>query len=556
MTPEPTNLAWRKIRIETSGIGGLTGLPGGAALRFFSVAAVGSFRFDQGVLRVKDVASVSQGPMSIHGDYTPLRNFIRRFPLESSLVDVWQYALHVIDREPLPSTYLSDRRSFQPMPLHPWQIETICREIVLNAERRGDCSLRRWNDLAKVINHVQRIENAAFTVDGRPMDVMIEMQRIAHRQFPWQVNNGVNSMVRAMKIFGTDAVNAVVQHELGMTSRQAHLLGMAVLGHFFGEWGMSTRQDYRFLGIADDARDAFFERLTISLPELREQLKTRQRFDYDWAYTWNPLEAKPLVRLYPDHPDRMICPIPRFLHRRTLGGLFFDLVARRDFSNPYGKSFEKYIGEVFGATCPAPKFRLLLEEPFYVGGQRKDGVDWILSDDTAHLFVEGKTKRVTLDAKSRSDTAALDRDLETIAKAVIQHYRNIQFALEGRTHWVPDGRPIYPLVLTLEDWFLISSTAYDMLMGHVRRLLLAENLRVEMLDEMPFTIASIGELETVAQIIAMTSIERVMAYKTAPSHRTWGLLNAVRMEFQEEVGRADLRLFGSEFDKILDGLKA
>ena len=52
------------------------------------------------------------------------------------------------------------------------------------------------------------------------------------------------------------------------------------------------------------------------------------------------------------------------------------------------------------------------------------GVDWVLSDSKGHLFIECKTKRLTLDAKTLSDSVALDRDLDVMAKAVVQHYRN------------------------------------------------------------------------------------------------------------------------------------
>src|ERR1700730_1364259 len=93
------------------------------------------------------------------------------------------------------------------------------------------------------------------------------------------------------------------------------------------------------------------------------------------------------------------------------GGIFYDLVKSAGFDNPFGNSFQAYVGEVIKATCPPPRFTALAEQPYYVGRQKKDGVDWILSDSTGHLFIESKTKRLTVDAKTRSDAVALDKDL-------------------------------------------------------------------------------------------------------------------------------------------------
>ena len=72
------------------------------------------------------------------------------------------------------------------------------------------------------------------------------------------------------------------------------------------------------------------------------------------------------------------------------------------------------------------------------------GTDWILSDKTGHIFIESKTKRLTVNAKTLSDLVALDKDLAIMAKAIVQHYKNIRHALSGKSKWKPDGRPIYP----------------------------------------------------------------------------------------------------------------
>jgi hypothetical protein len=130
-----------------------------------------------------------------------------------------------------------------------------------------------------------------------------------------------------------------------------------------------------------------------------------------------------------------------FLRPRQIGG----------FDNPFGNSFQAYLGEVINATCPLPLLRLAEKTP----------TTWALRRCTALTgccriygppFIESKTKRLTVNAKALSDAVGLDR-IVVMATAILQHYRNIRDALDGKTRW-KDGLPVFPLVLTLEDWLI------------------------------------------------------------------------------------------------------
>lgn len=280
----------------------------------------------------------------------------------------------------------------------------------------------------------------------------------------------------------------------------------------------------------------------------------RQSYDQDWLYVWNPLEATPLVTFDAAHPDRVLCPIPRYLLRRASAGLFYDLVKSADFDNPYGNSFQSYVGEVTEAFCLQPSFSVLGEEPYYIGANKLHGVDWIISDKTGHIAIESKTKRLTVNAKTLSDPAALNSDLTIMAKAIVQHYRNIRHAFEGRTGWKPNGLPVYPMVLTLEDWFIFSPRVNEMLQKHVSKFLAEAGISKEVLDEMPYTIASIHEFELAIQVIAQLNIFSVMCKKTTADQRMWSLLPFIQTEFKSEIVRANRVLFADEWKKLMPAM--
>ena len=333
--------------------------------------------------------------MAFYELYKPFRNYIRQFDLVESLVDIWSYSLNVIDKKPLPNGYavgLNSRLQKVNDFIFPWDLEILTREIILNARNGGNLNLKWWINMARAMNHIRRLEDAVSAdVDGKSLDVIFELHRIAHRQFPWQVGGGMAPMMRAFKIFGESAVEEIVVREMGMTTQQFMLLGIAVSGSFLTKPMMSINQDYRTLGIPKDASAAFFRRFTRTIDEIRSETAETQRYDQDWLYTWNPLELTPLISFDTAFPERIICPLPRYMLRRASSGIYYDLVKSTNFDNPFGGSFQNYVGEVISKACLPPLFTAIPEAQYTVGKNKKHGVDWILSDNTGHLFIECKT---------------------------------------------------------------------------------------------------------------------------------------------------------------------
>jgi hypothetical protein len=489
--------------------------------------------------------------VSFYESYKPFRDCMRRFPLTQSLMDIWAYSNHIVDRHPLPHDFAPGRGPEQ-LP-YSWELETLTREIVLNGgDNEQTLSLRRWRNLARAVDHIRRLDEEACRQNGDTIDALFELHRIGHRQLPWQQDKGMAPIMRVLKIFGAASVEAVVLRELGMTTVQFLQLGAAVAGSFIRNVGMSTRQDYReSLGISIEASAAFFDRLSCDIEQLKTDTVSYQSYDDGWLYAWNPLERTPLIRFDREHPDRVICPIPRYLLRRTSAGLFYDLVNSTGFQNPYGESFQSYVGDILRATCGSSRFRILSEQTYRVGKRLKHGVDWILSDATGHVFVECKAKRLRVTSKTRSDKAALEKDLIVLATAVVQNYSNIRDALDGNTQWKADSLPIYPVILTLENWLIFSPWVSDLLLGHVRGLLREQGLPDTLVDEMPFAIASSADFEVASQIIAQTGIEKMMAQKTDTRSRGWMLAPSLSGKFEDEMRNINWRLFSDDWEKLV-----
>jgi hypothetical protein len=129
---------------------------------------------------------------------------------------------------------------------------------------------------------------------------------------------------------------------------------------------------------------------------------------------------------------------------------------------------------------------------------------------------------------------------------VAQNYRNIQDALDGKTEWVNDGLPSYPLILTLEDWYIFSPRVKLILDQEILNALAVENIDPKVLIEMPWQIASAHELEIASQLIAQVGVKAVMGGKK-PEQQGWSLLPVLQELFATEMRNVNYHLFSDDF---------
>lgn len=493
--------------------------------------------------------------------YKPFRNYMRRFPLAESLQNIWLFAGHLSGQGPHANPLMFQDRVGSPVKLrewiYPWDLDLLAREVILNSPGTGDKSFSKWSDLTHAINFIREIDNEITRRRGGDFNVLLELHRLVHRQFPWQRPPSASSIMRYLKIFGGSELEPAVEQQTGLPIRKFYQLSFAVSGHFIKSPSMSTAIDYSVLDISLDKSQAFFRRLTASLPALRERTLTLQTYDDRWLYAWNPLQATPLVSVDPSHPDRVICPIPMFLLRRASDGLFYDLVNSLGFDNAYGSAFQNYVGVVLRELLKTPRFRVAAEEPYQLAkGYRKHGVDWTVGDETANIFIECKTKRLRLDAKFVVTGTGLADAMDALGSYIVQHYKNIIDALAGRTKWTPNDKPSFAIIVTLEDWWIFTPPIVKMLDESVSRRLSDEAIDKSILERVPYVVASIDELEIGCQILAETGIQPLLGVKTDPEYRGWALSPFAITRFPEQAKKAHRRLFADEFLGFGSGLSA
>ena len=148
---------------------------------------------------------------------------------------------------------------------------------------------------------------------------------------------------------------------------------------------------------------------------------------------------------------------------------------------------------------------------------------------------------------------ALNEQLDKLSSAVIQTYRAVQAFKDGRykkpNFKFDPKKEIYPVVVTLESWYLFGKPI-RMLSEIVEKKMELASLPVDWLNEMPFIVCNISELEKLAQLIKIRgSIKEVLGNKGKEETKYWELYTYLHDKFKEDVSQIK-PLFEEEFSTI------
>lgn len=440
-----------------------------------------------------------------------------------------------------------------------WQLETLIREVVLNsseANRRGR-SLRKWADLANIVDELRGLEDRLHEDSISQDNILRELFRIAHQQFPWQRRPTTRTVGRYYRIFNTEQIDTICRAQTTLSIAQVYAIGS-------GLWGLFTNKPFTKLPMEStikgiDAQDisAFTSRFGCELYALRRLIKEQHVVDDTFSLDNRRLRAHPLIVYRYGGVDYAVCPLPTLLYWRFTSGLYYDLMAEPEFYNAFGASFQAFIGEVLKRALSATSIKLLPEEKYGPKGKSKDTIDWLMLDKGAAVFVECKTKRLRLDAKiNLLSTEALIADIGILADAVVQVYATIRDYREGRYPSLPYDKSlrIYPMIVTLENWYPLGNPVLSELEKAVQARLAEKKLPPDMSRELPYVIAAAEEFEVAAQIIAKVGCERFFEGFRDKQYQGWMLEGYMSHAFKAE-NNAAVDLFAGTYEEILRPFK-
>ena len=425
---------------------------------------------------------------------------------------------------------------------HEWEVELLTKEIIINSQDMyfSIKSLKKWSYFISTLNKLRYLCNVIAKTYIDKNNVITEFYRIAHRQFPWQSRPNLKFLFRYYKIFSISTIDDIVQKIIGINVHDLYFIGLAFIAIYSNKPDilLPLQLDLEKVGINLDKVNSFLNFTSEKLSALKEKIVEEQEFNDKFEYTYNPMRACPILKMPFKGKDSLVCPMLTLLFWRITSGLYYEICDEKDFGNNFGHSFQKYIGNVIEKANNNKTINFIEEEEYHVGRNRKDTVDWIVYDKDSALFIECKARRISLPAKIElRDSSIIVKELDKMVKIILQIYKAID---DYRNNLYPsfkyeEERQIYPIIITMENWFLFGDTRSGILNKMIIKEFNNINLPIDYLKKMPYSICSVQEFEDIMQVIQITYIKKFMDKKVFDREKhEWLFHPFISNEFAEE----------------------
>ncbi|MFA6255093.1 MAG: hypothetical protein WC675_03620 [Patescibacteria group bacterium] len=494
--------------------------------------------------------------------YKPLRNHLRQIDLYGSFYTIWNYSQHLLSNKKFPNDvlvapeFLSLDQIGKMRMVSLWELETLCKEIIINSQEvEGKKTLKNWEYFANAINKLKKLEN---DISGKFVDknnILLEMHRIAHRQFPWQAEKpAAISMTRYYKIFNYEPISEIIKKVTNLSTQELYIIATALFGLYENKFTLFYPTKIEIKGISIKNFDYFLNHFCCDIKTLKEKLLKEQEINEKFAYAFGSLRAYPIIKMaIPSGKDGLVCPLPTLLFWRLTNGIYYEIFRQKDFDNYFGFSFQTYVGEVIKKATYNKKIKYYAEEQYRIGKELKDTIDWIVADEEGTLFIECKTKRMTFGAKTEINSMdELEKELDKAAEFILQVYKAIKDCLDNKypSYKHRSNKNIFPLIVTLEDWYLFGDLTLEKLNEKIKIMLSNHKIPTSWLDDYPYSICSVSEFEKITQVIQLIDIKEFMSKKVFDQDcKKWNFSPFIGSKFSEINNKIKF-LFPEDFDRI------
>ncbi|MDD3484332.1 hypothetical protein [Azovibrio restrictus] len=396
----------------------------------------------------------------------------------------------------------------------------MAREIILNGNLLQQTPARGGPfDPKKAVRLLRELTKTISEEHVRSCDeALAAMAPLIHQQMPWS-DDTFSRIARYGQIYRHEPLAEIMQSVLKMSLSDWLKLGLAVFSVLDKEPSVLRSIFFHLPGLDRQKVEQFFALTASSIEDLKPRIKSQQIYARQWGYTFNPLRESPII-FFGANPGFIFAPVPQLLIWRITDGIYYDLIKSGEipFAKAFGNACEAYVGKVLKVALRDKEVKIHGERPYDSSKGNKAGADWLVSDHTGHLFLECKAKRMTLPARIAGPGESMDKDLGVLAGYIVQNYKNIRDAMQGLVPGFSSSNlPVFSVIVTLEDWGLLTSQLENRLHALVKDAVLNAELPISMLVSHPYKVLSFFELERHAQDIAKVGIATVFSPDTAYS---------------------------------------
>ena len=399
-----------------------------------------------------------------------------------------------------------------PDDFHAFQLAALLKYIILYAAYKKK---RLRYDLAPYINQVKRLWEATERGHSYPEDKGLRatfLVRFEYANLPFALHQESVELEkeRALSLFVIHAahygpkfdINQKFRSDFGLTPEQLICVGWEFYGIFSRRvhW---TRGELE-TRVPEGLKPCVY-------PALRVLAATRARFKESYKhvrsedprevfYEPNPLLWMPIIQ----DEGRYYAPYPELIAYAVTRGLFFTCGAQwARFSEAFGSTFEKYVGDLLKAHIRAGELISAAEEE--AAGYTGKTCDWTILLGDIGVLIECKSSALFSRAKKLATPKAVRTDLvknligQRSGKGLVQIYAKLQAIKNGE---MPS--PFREKYAKVETWYPVV-LLYDQLKNanarEVLRAILNEELGKVGIPEFGHQIWHVEELENLLKLV-------------------------------------------------------
>ena len=392
--------------------------------------------------------------------------------------------------------------------VHPWELETLANLALSTPKkfvRKGiERKLRfdQFNIIAECVDRLRKLENAEYAHEGHQMDVLMELSRVAHRQFPWQAGyvNTAN-LYRNIFVYGQGKCAEYFEASFGISIVRFSFVSLALFASLKQFAIVAEEKIFARFGISKCELESTLALVAIPHSRARTKAKEMQQNVNHVACMPSILRQAPCLA-FETQGRRIRSPLPELIIDRISSGLFYDIIKYSGSGDDFGPRFEKYCLELLSSVFPKINW---IPEQRYGPRKSKRSTPDILGKCGNHLqFVfECKARRMSHQAMfGRGPTQ--DDGVKDLGKGIRQIWTFYAHTREGLTSHTLSPN-VFGAILAMDNWGTMGQAYIKKFFDEAERQIAEVGLDVQPADRRR------------VQIIPILSLERVMAKATHES---------------------------------------
>ncbi|TAY05786.1 hypothetical protein ELH91_30625 (plasmid) [Rhizobium leguminosarum] len=424
-----------------------------------------------------------------------------------------------------------------------WDFETLATVLLTSAKkppkqgRNKHVNCKVWVAAAQAVNDLRDVEEAetALHIDGA--NIMLEMHRVAQRQFPWQRGYAnPQHIYRYLYVYGQGACAEHFEQVHGVSLADFSMIALLLF------WQLSenpwiVRPDTTSVGISKDTFNAALKVLGVTLAEGRAEARAMQgkaALSAGGAIArtiYQPclLRQFPIL-INPAVGGRLLAPLPQLVLYRATAGLYYDVVrGGTALINDANARFEEY-GRLLIRTY-LPRFEVQPAHKYPFNGNPVDTPD-ILAKDGGNIVAvfECKATKLSFDAQfAENPMEAAKGAYDQMTKGIFQLWRFFSHARRGLFSAEPVAADAHGVLLTMETWFAMAKELQAKAMDDARQRAAADpNITDE--DMRPIVFCSVSELEDTLGWSDEDTFLTLLARSAEERFRGWSIMSIQRDE--------------------------